>query len=284
VVAELGPGDSIGVGLAALLSGSHTYYAFDVKEYGSRAANESILEQLIDLFRRRAPRPIHGWPDYDHVLDGRLFPSHILTEERLAASMSEPRIEAIRRALRGEVDAGAPVRIEYQVPWMSVSVVKLGSVDLVLSHSVLEHVEDLAQAYSVAHDWLRSGGVMSHQIDFGSHGLAKEWNGYWSYPSWLWAGIRGRRSFLINRQPCSVHLDLIRRSGFNVVLEMRFIRQDGLPRESLVAPWNRLDDSDLICGGLFVQAEKGASHRNGLGAGMAGPTSCSGARTLLQTG
>lgn len=33
VVAELGPGDSLGTGIAALLCGVEQYYAFDVKPY-----------------------------------------------------------------------------------------------------------------------------------------------------------------------------------------------------------------------------------------------------------
>jgi len=39
IVAELGPGDSIGIGLAALISGCEKYYGFDVVEYANIERN-----------------------------------------------------------------------------------------------------------------------------------------------------------------------------------------------------------------------------------------------------
>ena len=57
VVAELGPGDSLGVGLAALLSGSDRYYAFDVIRHASNARNLEIFRELVPLFRAREPIP-----------------------------------------------------------------------------------------------------------------------------------------------------------------------------------------------------------------------------------
>ena len=42
-IAELGPGDSLGVGLAALLSGVNEYYAFDIRKYTNTEKNLKIL-------------------------------------------------------------------------------------------------------------------------------------------------------------------------------------------------------------------------------------------------
>ena len=41
-VAELGPGDSLGLGLAAILSGASRYFAFDVVQYAHNAANAAV--------------------------------------------------------------------------------------------------------------------------------------------------------------------------------------------------------------------------------------------------
>ena len=49
-ILELGPGDSLGVGLAALLSGSDQYTALDVHKYSDIKSNLKIFDELIDLF------------------------------------------------------------------------------------------------------------------------------------------------------------------------------------------------------------------------------------------
>ena len=71
-VAELGPGDSVGTGLAALLSGANHYYALDTVQYANTPRNLMIFDQLVSLFQRRAGRPSKGWPDYDQHLDSNL--------------------------------------------------------------------------------------------------------------------------------------------------------------------------------------------------------------------
>src|SRR5204863_1477618 len=43
-VAELGPGDSLGIGLAAMLSGADRYFAFDRKAFANPQTNLVILE------------------------------------------------------------------------------------------------------------------------------------------------------------------------------------------------------------------------------------------------
>jgi hypothetical protein len=53
--AELGPGGSLGVGLAALLSGADTYYALDIIKYCEVDLSLALLGGLVDLFRNRTP-------------------------------------------------------------------------------------------------------------------------------------------------------------------------------------------------------------------------------------
>ena len=98
-LAELGPGDSIGIGLSAMLSGFDNYYALDVVEYSNTEFNLKIFDELVELFKTRAAGPGDGWPDYSHHLDTRRFPSHILTDDVLKETLSEHRIKLIRDAI-----------------------------------------------------------------------------------------------------------------------------------------------------------------------------------------
>jgi len=255
-LAELGPGDSIGIGLAAMLSGVDHYCALDVVKYSSAARNSRILDELISLFRTRAGRPSDSWPNYDAYLDERLFPSAILTEEKLAASLSEERISLIRAALQTPGSARKDVSIQYMVPWTDARVIEPHSIDTILSHAVLEHVVDLEGTYRALSLWLRPGGMMSHQIDFTSHGVSDRWNGYRAYPEWLWRIIAGKRAYLLNRQPCSVHIELARKSGFKIICLLRKSRTDGIARSQLSPRWRDISDDDLACSDFFYQALK----------------------------
>jgi SAM-dependent methyltransferase len=255
-VAELGPGDSLGIGLAALLSGANHYEALDVVPFASPTANLEVFEELVSLFERRAPSPAEGFPDFWQYMDDDLFPHHILTDDVLAASLAPRRVDAVRRALRGEpVD---DISIDYRVPWTDRSIVRPATVDLVLSHSVMEHVGDLDATYGAIARWLRPGGLMSHQIDFTSHGLSQTWNGYRAYSEPLWKAIVGRRPFLINRAPCSVHQELIDRHGFQVTCCLKNLRSDGIERARLARRWRSISDADLECAGAYVQARRPA--------------------------
>ena len=254
-LAELGPGDSLGIGLAAMLCGVRRYYALDVQQYANTAANLRVFDELAELFRSRAPRPSAGWPNFDQYLDGRLFPSHILTDELLAASLAESRIQRIRAAIANLGQPQDGMSISYIVPWSDINVVIPGSVDLALSHAVLEHVVDLDSTYRALALWLRPGGLMSHQIDFDSHGLASKWNGYRAYSETFWRMLLGKRLYMINREPPSTHIRLIQTNGFQLTCVMHSMRTDGIARSQLAPRWRNLTDEDLNCRSTFIQAQ-----------------------------
>lgn len=255
-IAEFGPGNSLGLGVAALLSGVNHYYAFDVVEHENPAHTLAVFDAMVGFFQRRAGRfrDNHN-PNFDRFLDHRHFPSHILTEERLAASLAPHRLEAIREELVNRSGTGE-VSIRYMVPWNDPAVMEEGSVDVIISHVVMEYVADLEGTYQTCGRWLKPGGWMSHQIDLRSHELTEEWNGNWAYSDALWKLVVGRRPYFLNRQPCSRHLHAIEDAGFEVVRTLRGWRADGLTRAELAREWQNLSDEDLACAGLFVQARK----------------------------
>lgn len=255
-VAELGPGDSLGVGLAAILSGARRYCALDVRKYANTAANLTVLDELVELFRARAPRPSTGWPDFDSYLDERLFPSHILTDELLRASLADSRIDRIRDAIANPAQSQDGISVSYIVPWTDASVLVRGSVDILLSHSVLEHVVDLEGTYRALASWLKPNGLMSHQIDFDSHGITTAWNGYRAYSETFWRVLLGKRLYMINREPLSTHVRLLRAEGLEVTCLMQAMRTDGIARSRLAPRWRNLSDEDLECSGAFVQARR----------------------------
>ena len=254
-LAELGPGMSLGTGLAAMLCGVDHYYALDVVQHSRVETNLRIFDELVEMFRRRAPRPTQGWPDYDRHLDADLFPSHILTDELLARTLAPQRLARIRSAVTNPEASGPEVTIKYMAPWADARVIRPGSVDVIFSHAVLTEVADPEGAYRALHSWLKPGGLMSHHIGFSFHYFTGHWNGYWSCPETLFRVLKGRRPFVINRLPCSVHLDLMEKQGFRFLCDLRRY-EDGIRRSQLAARWRGLSDHDLRCAELFVQAVK----------------------------
>lgn len=258
-VAELGPGDSIGAGIAALLSGADRYFALDASRFTRPADNLRVFEAMVELFRRRAAplRSPRGWPDYAPWLDQGEFPSGILTPARLERSLAPDRLRRIRQALAegGQADE---IEIHYIAPWDDAGVLEAGSIDFLFSHTVLQHVIDLEATQDAIGAWLKPGGWFSHQVDLTSMGLSKVWNGHFACPDPLWDLIKGRRKWLINRQPVTEHLGAIQRHGMSIAVCLEQHRHDGLPPAVLRRRLQRLDDQALTCSNVFLQGQRGA--------------------------
>jgi hypothetical protein len=256
-VVELGPGASIGAGIAALLSGAERYTAIDAKAHASQERNLRVMQELLALFRDRAPRPVAGWPSFDQYLDERMFPADTLTEERLRDAMAPARLERIARAVTGSdpMPAGE-IAVDYHT-W-SDPPRALGDVDLVFSHVVVNQVEDLAGLYSTCARWLKPGGWMSHQVDCTSLHTTDEWNGHLCVGERTWKVMQGNRPYFVNRERLATHLALMRRHGFSIVRVLRRLRDDGIARESLAPRWRHISDEDLRTASAFVIARRDA--------------------------
>jgi hypothetical protein len=258
-VAELGPGDSVGVGLAALLTGSERYWALDVISYANPQRNLEIFDGLVELLRARAPIPDEtDLVEVQPALETYAFPGDVLTDERLAAALAPDRIARLRQATArlGSAEAEGDATLTYMVSWQDSQRIRPASVDLILSQAVLEHVEDIEATYRAIRAWLRPGGVMSHQIDFRCHGTTAAWNGHWGVTDLHWKIAKGRREYFLNREPCSRHLQVIGDLGFRIVRRDPQRDESGIGRGSLIPRFRHVTDEDLRTCGLFIQAVK----------------------------
>jgi hypothetical protein len=254
-VVELGPGNSLGTGIATLLSGAQRYVAIDAVPHMRAETNIFVMRELVQLFKLRAARPREGFPPIDHLLDERLFPSHILDEKRLAASLEPARLDRLDDEIRAIDLAYSDSMIQYST-WSDLRPVADGEADLLFSHVVMNQVDDLEDVYGRCGKWVKAGGWMSHQLDMTALGTADEWNGHRAYSDLAWKIIAGKRPYFVNREPLATHLELIRANGFDVVELIRGTRPGGIARDELAPRWNGISDEDLATETAFIIARR----------------------------
>jgi len=265
-IAEIGPGDSIGSGIAALISGSSKYYALDIVKSVNIKKNLEVFDELIELFRSRQNIPDEAeFPEVKPLLGSYEFPRHILTDQRLEEVLRQDRLEKIRRsllALDGSVTDKDDLSVYYIAPWNRVEAVEKETIDMIFSQAVLEHVDDLSTVYEAMYYWLKPAGFISHQIDFKSHDTADQWNGHWTHSEFIWMVIRGNRPYLLNREPHSTHIRLLRELNFEIVSDIEYRKRSVISREQLAPRFRHLSPDDLTTSGAFIQAAKKGNTRS----------------------
>lgn len=250
-IGELGPGDSIGIGLASLLSGAEQYVGLDIFPFSAKANLEIIFSELVNLYMEKTPIPDQNeFPWIRPRIDSYAFPVHLIDIED-----SGLRVSKIREELMGG-DIGKGAYVTYQAPWNSRSDIAENSLDLVFSQAVLEHVDNLTETYEAMFTWLKPGGYASHVIDFRAHHLSPYWNGHWAYSDWEWQIVRGKREFLLNRYSVSMHLDSARAAGFEVLSSQYNEKPGGLPSSALSDRYRALSESDLKTSGAVLILQK----------------------------
>lgn len=253
VVAELGPGNSLGIGLAALLCGAERYHAFDVVPHAQIKRSLAVLDELIALFRDRADIPgPDEFPQVHPLLPSYAFPHDLLDDRTLSVALARDRLAQIRYSVCHQNRADS--MIDYRTRWFDDRAIERESVDLLVSQAVLEHIDDLPGTYRAMRLWLKRDGLMSHDVDFRAHSTARFWNGHWKYSDRVWKLIRGCRSYLLNREPYSTHLRLLRENGFVAVAGQLARANPVIAREQLAPRFRGLTDQDLTTPTALIQA------------------------------
>jgi len=255
-IAELGPGDSIGIGLCGLITGAEKYYAFDIMQYGSNKNNLKIFDELVHMFKNNVPIPNNiDFPALKPFLDDYSFPGEILSNDYLEKKMSSKRLGSIRESIQNKYNEENR-HIIYKAPWDSNKIIQKKSVDIIISQAVLEHIDDLKNTYSNFSLWLKDNGIMSHQIDFKCHGFANKWNGHWAYSDFEWKLIRGKRKWLINRKPLSNHVRLLDENNFTIIHSINIQGKNGIQRDRLSKSNSYLSNEDLNTCGSYILSRK----------------------------
>jgi SAM-dependent methyltransferase len=251
-IGELGPGDSIGTGLVALLCGAKRYTGLDVVPFSARANLPQLLSELVLLYEHQALIPDHEeFPSIRPRLACYDFPAYAVELENSAEHITQVQ-EAVKRGINR-----SPM-ITYCAPWSSSGTVVAESLDLVFSQSVLQYVDALEEAYHAMFTWLKPGGFASHCIGLWAHQFSPHWNGHWAYADWQWRLVRGRRELLLNRQPLSAHLHYATKVGFEVLRQEREYASGGLPVRALAKKSQAFDEEDLQTRGALMILRKPA--------------------------
>ena len=219
VVAELGPGSSLGVGLCALTFGAQIYYALDFVDHTDATRNLRVFETLLEMFRERRPVP-GDETTFPEPADWKFPPGFVMP--------NDGRIRALRDDLVNKTNKF----IRVVAPWTSSNIPR-ESIGWLWSHSVMEHIDDIEHVWKCYATWLASDGLMTHNIDYQSHGLAKHWDGHWSIGDVCWKIVRGRRPYLLNRLPHSSQMALANSCGFEVISELIYPLSPGIPDSKL---------------------------------------------------
>lgn len=180
-IAEIGPGDSLGIGLNALITCASKYFAFDIIEHANSSKNLEIFDELIELYRNKTPIPDDKeFPKVKPKLKSYDFPTHILSDDYLVKALNKKRIAKIRGAIISKTNNN--ITIKYIVPWDNKLNIISETIDLIFSQAVMEHVINVDESYKTMYKWLKHGGFVSYEIDYSAHETHEKWFGHWGYP------------------------------------------------------------------------------------------------------
>lgn len=254
-IAELGSSSSLGIGIAALLTGVRNYTALEIVNKFEIEKNLHLVDELVKLFRRKESIPDDS--EFSRInikLPSYVFPHDLLNSEKLDFLLSESRINQIKWALKNL--GRENVIIKFIVPWESHVVSITNEFDLIFSRAVMEHVENYNTINLNLFKCVKINGLVLHDIEFHNHGIGNKWNCHWSYSDFLWSLIKGKRKYLTNRLTFTDQLLAIEKSGFNIIEANRIYKQSPYKKNCLSKKYRLMNDADLNTYGGCIVAQK----------------------------
>lgn len=255
-IAEFGPGDTIGTGIIALLTGVKQYYALDFTCYAGMKKIDKIFHQLLEMLSRKSDIPDDTeFPNCTPKLKSYSFPNHILTDEILEQCLSKERVKKIKTCIQKVKCKKDTEMIHYLAPWWEIDISGI-KCDMVFSQTVLEHVDHYKDAHKRIGEMAKPGAVISHDIDFDCHTCADKWNGHWSYGKIIWKLIYGTRPWFLNRAPLSSHIKEMQKSGIKIVKIIRTRGKNGISRQQLCRKYRNMKERDFVTKNAYVLGVK----------------------------
>jgi SAM-dependent methyltransferase len=204
-ICEVGPGDSIGVGICALIFGAKSYTAFDSYKFMDNALNIDVFNKITQsLLQRNFQKSVE--------LIKSINPKILTINDNLIIRLlsnseinNEARINYIKWSIENinQVDSC----LHYFVgDWDQLPTSKY--FDVIICQSVFEYFQNMSVSLKALKNFLKPNGIISTQIDYRGLQFSDEWYSHWGYPDYIWNLIKGKRPMVVNRLRHSQYLDI----------------------------------------------------------------------------
>lgn len=253
---EVGPGDSIGTGLAAMLCGSDEYYAYDVVDFTDIEKNLIIFDELLKFFKNKRVMPKKEFPNMMPRMENLDFPSDILTEDLLKRTLDPERIERIRNVIKNhEEKSPSEIKINLYFGVRFKDLLSL-KIDFIFSQGAMQYIDDVDEYYSLFYKILPPGGLVSTQMGFASTKTGDAWYDHWTYSDMEWKIISGKKICMISRRSYTEHVEGLKRNNLSLIKE-RVTRKNDIPdRKKLHGRFKELNDDDLAISSAYFLTKK----------------------------
>tara|TARA_B100000315_G_scaffold260561_1_gene322951 strand:+ start:2841 stop:3680 length:840 start_codon:yes stop_codon:yes gene_type:complete len=259
-VLELGPGTSLGAGFASLLTGTNRYYALDSIKYAEDEQDINVFYEIIEMLKRHEPIPNQNeFPKLFPFLKSYDFPHHIFDKKPLAKSLDKDRIKKIENAIKnigGLSQNQDEIDVKYIAPWDHIDFSQSNCINVIFSQAVMEHIINIDFTYMKMYKLLKTGGYMSHAIDYKAHGTHNHWNGHWTINRLFWKIMMKTKDYQINRYPFSEHVKAIGKHNFKILSQESIQNQSNISKQKIRIKNIKFQPEDFNISSAHIIARK----------------------------